>query len=588
MNKQDFYIGKAFDAYTYFGAHPTADGVVFRTYAPQAQKIAVIGDFTDWHEEEMTQDGLSGIWSLLNGNAKVGQKYKYVVYGANGRVEHCDPYGFGMELRPDFASVIRDLSFEFSDEEWMKKRSRNFGDPMNIYEIHFGSWKHKTDAKDGWYEYDELADDLIEYCHRHHFTHVEFMPLNEYPFDGSWGYQSTGYFSPTSRYGTARQLQTLIDRLHKANIGAIIDFVPAHFATDSYGLKRFDGSELYEYPASDVGNSEWGTCNFIYSRYEVCSFLQSAANYWLTEYHFDGIRMDAVSRLIYWMGDENRGVNPRSIEFIKRMNAGLHELHPTTMLIAEDSTAYPNVTKTVDQDGLGFDYKWDLGWMNDTLDYIMKTSEERKNLSERLTFSMYYYYNERYLLPLSHDEVVHGKRTIVDKIYGNYEEKFAQARVLYMYMMMHPGKKLNFMGNEIGMFREWDEEKEPDWFLLKYPMHDSFNKYMQELGRIYTSTPQLYEWDDDNQGFEWLTINENGNNVFGIKRSCGEGKPVAALFNFSDQKVHHHDKDKWVVTLNSDWEEFSGSTKRPPADINVPSTDGFDLAPFSALYLVME
>lgn len=285
------------------------------------------------------------------------------------------------------------------------------------------------------------------------------MPLSEYPFDGSWGYQTTGYFSPTSRYGTATQLQSLVNRLHNAGIGAIIDFVPAHFATDSYGLKEFDGSQLYEYPTSDVGESEWGTCNFIYSRYEVRSFLQSAANYWLDKYHFDGIRMDAVSRLIYWMGDENRGFNPKAIDFLKQMNAGLHALHPSAMLIAEDSTAYPHVTKPVNEGGLGFDYKWDLGWMNDTLDYMMKTSDERKELSGKLTFSMYYFYNERYLLPLSHDEVVHGKRTIVDKIYGTYEEKFAQLRSLYLYMMMHPGKKLNFMGNEIAMFREWDEEK---------------------------------------------------------------------------------------------------------------------------------
>lgn len=587
MELQDFYEGKTFDAYTFFGAHPENGGVLFRTYAPQAQKITVIGDFNNWNEEDMTQDGLSGVWSYFSENAKVGQMYKYVIYGANGRVEHCDPYGFGMELRPNFASIIRDLhDFEFTDYYWMNDRTLNFDQPVNIYEIHLGSWKHKEDKKDGWFTYDEIADDLIAYCKKHHYTHVEFMPLNEYPFDGSWGYQSTGYFSPTSRYGTANQLQKLINSLHEAKIGAIIDFVPAHFATDSYGLKRYDGSELYEYPESDVGNSEWGTCNFIYSRYEVCSFLQSAANYWLTEYHFDGIRMDAVSRLIYWMGDENRGVNTRSIEFIKRMNAGLHMIQPSAMLIAEDSTAYPSVTKPVSEGGLGFDYKWDLGWMNDTLDYMMKTSEERKLLSGKLTFSMHYFYNERYLLPLSHDEVVHGKKTVVDKIYGEYEEKFAQARTLYMYMMMHPGKKLNFMGNEIGMFREWDEEKEPDWFLLKYPMHDSFNKYLQQLNEIYQTTPQLYQWDDDPRGFEWLTINENNSNLYGMKRMVGEGKPVAALFNFSNQTIKYHDKDKWVQVLNTDWQEFSGSTKKPEGTI--PATDGFELAPFSAIYMIME
>lgn len=411
------------------------------------------------------------------------------------------------------------------------------------------------------------------------------MPLSEYPFDGSWGYQTTGYFSPTSRYGTATQLQSLVNRLHNAGIGAIIDFVPAHFATDSYGLKEFDGSQLYEYPTSDVGESEWGTCNFIYSRYEVRSFLQSAANYWLDKYHFDGIRMDAVSRLIYWMGDENRGVNPKAIDFLKQMNAGLHALHPSAMLIAEDSTAYPHVTKPVNEGGLGFDYKWDLGWMNDTLDYMMKTSDERKELSGKLTFSMYYFYNERYLLPLSHDEVVHGKRTIVDKIYGTYEEKFAQLRSLYLYMMMHPGKKLNFMGNEIAMFREWDEEKELDWFLLKYPMHDAFHHYFETLGKIYQNTPQLYEWDDDPRSFEWITINDKQNNVYGFQRLAGTLKPVAAFFNFSNKTQTIHTEDKWVLRLHTDWECFNGTTKEKKEK---KSTDYFVLPPFSSIYVVME
>ncbi len=581
MNKNEFYTGNSFDAFSYFGAHINDEGVVFRTYAPQAENITVIGEFNEWQEESMTQIEQSGIWEYTNLNAKVDQMYKYVVYGKNGRVEHCDPYGFGMELRPNFASIIRDLSYSFHDQAWMNKRTRNFDQAMNIYEMHIGSWKLKEDGS--WYTYDEIADDLIAYCKKMNYTHVEFMPLNEYPFDGSWGYQSTGYFSPTSRYGTANQLQILIDKLHQSNIGAIIDFVPAHFATDYYGLRQFDGSELYEYPASDVGQSEWGTYNFIYSRYEVCSFLQSAANYWLDQYHFDGIRMDAISRLIYWMGDENRGVNERSIEFIQRMNDGIHKLYPTAMLIAEDSTAFPSVTKPVDEGGLGFDYKWDLGWMNDTLDYMMKTSDERKGLSGRLTFSMHYFFNERYLLPLSHDEVVHGKRTIVDKIFGTYEEKFAQARTLYLYMMAHPGKKLNFMGNEIGMFREWDEEKEPDWFLLEYPMHDSFQKYMSVLGDIYKKHPALYKWDDDPRSFEWLTINEDGNNIFGFKRMAGDEKSVAVYFNFSNKRVAVQLPETWKVELNSDWEEFSGTTPKPKRK---QKTNVIELAPFASVFLV--
>ncbi len=581
MNLQDFYDGKTFEAYTFFGAHPTNKSVIFRTYAPQAKRVCLIGECNQWQEEELIQDGLSGIWVLESKEAKVGQMYKYVIYGENGRVEHCDPYGFGMELRPDFASIVRDLhAFAFQDQKWMEKRSRNFDKPMNIYEIHLGSWKMKEDGS--WYSYEEIAPDLITYCKKMKYTHVEFMPLNEYPFDGSWGYQSTGYYSPTSRYGTANQLQYLINELHKADIGAIIDFVPAHFATDSYGLKEYDGTQLYEYPTSDVGQSEWGTHNFIYSRYEVCSFLQSAAYYWLKEYHFDGIRMDAISRLIYWMGDENRGVNEKSIDFIQSMNAGIHFLEPSAMLIAEDSTSYPNVTKPVEEGGLGFDYKWDLGWMNDTLDYMMKTSDERKSRSSSLTFSMHYFFNERYLLPLSHDEVVHGKRTIVDKIYGTYEEKFSQARTLYMYMIMHPGKKLNFMGNEIGMFREWDEEKEPDWFLLTYPMHDSFQKYISEINTIYASYPSLSMWDDDPRSFEWLTMNEHENNVYGFKRMADNQTTVAAYFNFSNQEQTVHFDQEYRVILDSDWQAYSGNT---PDICKNKAQFTYKIAPFASIVL---
>lgn len=462
MDFQKFYDGKAFDVYKYLGAHPEKDGgVTFRTFALNADKVAVLGEFNGWKDTFMSDEQRKGFFEITIPEAKVGQMYKYAVYSKLGRIEHCDPYGFGMELRPNFASIIRNLDeYYFSDEKWMKERTLNYDKPLNIFEMHMGSWKRNDADPNGWYKYDEIADDLIAYLKKYHFTHVEFMPLAEHPFDGSWGYQQTGFFAPTSRYGTAAQLKKLVDRLHNAGIGAIVDFVPAHFANDYYALKEFDGTELYEYPASDVSDSEWGTRNFIYARREVMSFMMSAANYWLAEYHFDGLRMDAISRVIYWMGDEKRGVNETSVDFLKQLNEGLHRLHPTAMLIAEDSTSYPGCTKPTWVGGLGFDYKWDLGWMNDTLDYFMKQSDERKNVPEKLTFSMYYFYNERHLLPLSHDEVVHGKKTIIDKIFGDYDMKFPQCRSLYLYMMMHPGKKLNFMGNEIAMFREWDETKE--------------------------------------------------------------------------------------------------------------------------------
>ncbi len=578
MDFQKFYMGDVYNAYDYLGAHIEEGGVVFRTFAPAANRVSLIGEFNDWQETAMLQTEHEQFWQVFVTGAHAGQMYKFVIYHGGSRVEHCDPYGFGMELRPNFASIIRDLdAYAFRDTQWMERRSRNFDRPLNIYELHLGSWRRKdADTQDlpigqrevekGWYHYNEIADELIAYLKENHYTHVEFMPLAEHPFDGSWGYQITGFFAPTSRYGTAEELQELIDRLHQNGIGAIIDFVPAHFAMDWYALRRYDGTELYEYPASDVSDSEWGSCNFIFSRREVACFMQSAGNYWLTKYHFDGLRYDAVSRIIYWMGEENRGVNDVAVDFLRKMNAGLHRLHPTAMLIAEDSTSYPGCTKPAEQGGIGFDYKWDLGWMNDTLDYFKKQSFERSQVPQKLTFSMFYYYQERYLLPLSHDEVVHGKKTIIDKMFGDYDMKFPQARAFYLYMYVHPGKKLNFMGNEIAQFREWDETKQQDWFLTKYPIHDAFHHYCMELNRIYEENPALYAEDYDPEGFLWLTMNENGSNVYGIQRT-GRGEKVFAYFNFSDQektcRYTARDRERISLLLDTDWQRFSGNTEEP-------------------------
>ncbi len=575
MDFQKFYSGDVYDAYRYLGAQVEEDGVIFRTYAPRAERVTIIGEFNNWQEVEMTQAVRPQFYELRVPGARAGQMYKYVIYGRNGRVEHCDPYGFGMELRPNFASIVRNIdAYQFTDQKWMESRTRCYDKPLNIYELHLGSWKRKdADLQDdsyrrvekGWYRYDEIAEDLIAYLKKNHYTHVEFMPLSEHPFDGSWGYQVTGFFAPTARYGTVEQLQKLVDSLHNAGIGAIIDFVPAHFAMDHYALRYYDGSDLYEYPSSDVSDSEWGSCNFLYSRKEVACFMQSAANYWLSVYHFDGLRMDAVSRLIYWMGDERRGINDGNLAFLKKMNDGLHRLHPTAMLIAEDSTAFSGCTRPVQEGGLGFDYKWDLGWMHDTLDYFMKQSVERVYFSERLTFSMHYFYNERHLLPISHDEVVHGKRTVINKIFGEYDRKFPQCRTLFMYMALHPGKKLNFMGNEIAMFREWDEAKEPDYFLVKYPLHDSFHRFMAELNEVYLKEPALYERDYEPEGFAWIAVNDRENNVYGIRRN-GRSTAVAAFFNFSDQPreyVYTPGQDETLtMILHSDWECFGGTVPR--------------------------
>ena len=597
MNIQDFYIGKSFDAYEFFGAHKIGNKILFRVYAPNAAKVSLVGEFNDWQEEEMEQQYQSGIYSITSENARVGMMYKYCIHTRDGQVVyHCDPYGFAMELRPNSASYIVDLEeYKFSDDEWMNKRDKCYNKPLNIYEIHMGSWMKKNDEtyNNGWYRYNEIADRLINYVKENGFTHIEIMPLCEHPVDCSWGYQNTGFFSPTSRYGTNKELKELIDKCHKANVGVILDFVPIHFAVDDYGLAKFDGTELYEYPHKDVGASEWGTCNFIHSRGEVCSFLQSAANYWLKEYHFDGLRMDAISRAIYWQGNPARGVNSCAINFIRNMNVGLHKLHPTAMIIAEDSTAYPKVTAPVEYNGLGFDYKWDLGWMNDTLEYFKISPKERPNHYYKLTFSMEYFYNELFLLPFSHDEVVHGKATIIQKMWGDYEDKFKQCRALYMYMYTHPGKKLNFMGNEIAQFREWDEKREQDWQLIKIPLHDAFNKYIKRLNEVYDNYEALYKNEYDSSYFKWLEVNAPEKSVYIYERGRSEHRIIVAL-NFSDNeyapftfKVEEELRLREIV--NSDSDIYGGSTWGIRSDVTTTKEDNYlynlsiNLKPFSGI-----
>ena len=597
MNIQDFYIGKSFDAYEFFGAHKIGNKILFRVYAPNAAKVSLVGEFNDWQEEEMEQQYQSGIYSITSENARVGMMYKYCIHTRDGQVVyHCDPYGFAMELRPNSASYIVDLEeYKFSDDEWMNKRDKCYNKPLNIYEIHMGSWMKKNDEtyNNGWYRYNEIADRLINYVKENGFTHIEIMPLCEHPVDCSWGYQNTGFFSPTSRYGTNKELKELIDKCHKANVGVILDFVPIHFAVDDYGLAKFDGTELYEYPHKDVGASEWGTCNFIHSRGEVCSFLQSAANYWLKEYHFDGLRMDAISRAIYWQGNPARGVNSCAINFIRNMNVGLHKLHPTAMIIAEDSTAYPKVTAPVEYNGLGFDYKWDLGWMNDTLEYFKISPKERPNHYYKLTFSMEYFYNELFLLPFSHDEVVHGKATIIQKMWGDYEDKFKQCRALYMYMYTHPGKKLNFMGNEIAQFREWDEKREQDWQLIKIPLHDAFNKYIKRLNEVYDNYEALYKNEYDSSYFKWLEVNAPEKSVYIYERGRSDHRIVVAL-NFSDNeyapftfKVEEELRLREIV--NSDSDIYGGSTWGVRSDVTTTKEDdnlynlSINLKPFSGI-----
>lgn len=619
MDIYEFYSGRSFDAYRELGAHvkkevtgkkTVVSGVEFVTYAPNALGVNVIGEFNNWNETVMERCYDGSFFKVFVPEARPGMMYKYKIYHRDGSsMEHCDPYGFGMELRPAFASIIRDMdTYRFHDAKWMKNRSVCQGSPLNIYEVHLGSWRTKpvfdeqgnpltleeiaesNRVAESWYTYKEIAPMLAEYVKEQGYNYVEFMPLSEHPSDQSWGYQNTGFFSPTSRYGTADDLKEMIDILHQHNIGTILDFVPVHFALDGYGLARYDGTALYEYPSNDVGYSEWGSMNFIHSKGEVRSFLQSAANYWLSEYHFDGLRMDAISRIIYWMGDESRGVNDRAVDFIRNMNQGLKDRHPSIILCAEDSTDFKGTTKETKYGGLGFDYKWDMGWMNDTLNFFRTLPFVRGEHYHDLTFSMMYNYNERYLLPLSHDEVVHGKATIIQKMAGMYEEKFPQVKALYAYMYAHPGKKLNFMGNEIGQFREWDEKREQDWDLLKYPNHDSFHQYMKALNKIYMKEPALSAWDDDPNGFAWILCGKENDVVYIFQREVDEDKVIVVLnlsgLVYKNYHFNYGNGDTMKVLINSDWNKFGGSTKDTEKTIKGVNGDfGFDLPAFSGIYL---
>lgn len=564
MDIYGFYTGKIFDAYDFLGCHLDGNRGYFRTYAPNASRVTVIGEFTGWKDYEMNRIHDGKFWELITDGVEDGMMYKYRIYGRDGSVtEHCDPYGFGMELRPDSASIARDMNrYVFHDTKWMRDRSDCRRGPLNIYEIHAGSWKTNPKNENGWYKYNELADILIPYLKENGYNYVEMMPIAEHPCDNSWGYQSTGFYSPTSRYGTADELREFIDKCHQNGIGVLLDFVPVHFAVDGYGLSMYDGTALYEYPNCDVGYSEWGSKNFNHSRGEVQSYLQSCANYWLKEYHFDGLRMDAISNIIYWQGDSRRGINRNALQFLQYMNRGLKGMYPSIILAAEDSSPYPGITKCADWGGLGFDYKWDLGWMNDTLIYFKDGMDDRIKDYHKLTFSMMYYYSENFILPFSHDEVVHGKATIMQKMNGQYDEKFPQARALYMYMYTHPGKKLNFMGNEIGQLREWDETREQDWDILKYPVHDAFHRYMMELNKLYLEHSALWEKDFDNDGFMWIDCHEEGRCIYAYeRRSSTERLVIVCKFTNTPEEnyyCHVEGASGLKLLLASDADCFDG------------------------------
>ena len=594
MDIMKFYRGDEFEAYRYLGAHTCAEGTVFRTYAPNAEKVSVIGDFSGWEELPMKKILDGRFYGLEVAEAKEGMRYKYRIYEKKGGfTDHCDPYGFGMEVRPGTCSVIRNIDgYEFSDGEWLSKRTDCYDKPMNIYEVHLGSWKRRSDEdSEGWFSYSEIADELIAYVREFGYNYIELMPLSEHPCDESWGYQSTGFFAPTSRYGVPEELMEFVDKCHKKGIGVIVDFVPVHFAVDHYALTEYDGTKLYEYPSDDIGYNEWGSRNFNHSKGEVRSFIQSAADYWLSVYHFDGLRMDAIRNMIYWNGDESRGENRNALDFIRIMNCGLKERHPSAIIAAEDSSAYPKVTAPVSEGGLGFDYKWDLGWMHDTLDYFRTAPMYRSRDYHKLTFSMLYFYNEKFILTLSHDEVVHGKATVVQKMNGQYEDKFPQARALYMYMMVHPGKKLNFMGSEFAQLREWDEKRQQDWDMLKYPLHDSFREYIKALNSIYLKYDALH-YDYDTTNFQWDDCNCMERCIYAVRRKSEHGD-ILAVFNFSDWFQFDYSLRigkgySLKLLLDSDNQIYSGTTPDGGTKFSYSSdTVNIDIPPFSSMMFLV-
>lgn len=596
-----FFEGQSINAYELFGAQKAfekKEGYRFSVWAPNAKSVQVIGSFNDWSCEECLMEKIDkrGIWSVFIPDVKANDVYKYRVEQVSGiKVDKMDPFGFYSELRPNTASIVVDRTYnKWNDEKWLEKRDKNYNNPVNIYELHLGAWK-KEEGED--VNYKSIAKDLIRYAKDNNYTHIELMPLNEHPFDGSWGYQASSYFAATSRYGSVDELKYLINECHKADIGVLFDFVPVHFVMDNFALNKFDGTHVYEYASDADAYSEWGTANFDLWKEEVRSFLMSAAAYWIEQFHVDGLRMDAISNAIYWQGNKDRGENEGGIAFIRRMNFKLSQAFKGVMLIAEDSTDYPNVTKSTLEGGLGFDYKWDLGWMNDTLNYLKMDPIYREYHHTNVTFSMAYFFSERFILPFSHDEVVHGKATIVNKMWGLYEDKFRQARMLYTYMYTHPGKKLNFMGNELGQFREFDEKEQNDWGLLDFPMHDSFHEFIKKLGKIYKSSPTLYDNDYDYRYFEWIDADNKNENLFSFMRKSEE-TTIVVILNMSPNTYENHwfgvnEEGYYKEILNSEDAIYSGCNLTNPKAIRAkkeivnfkPYYISVDVAPFAGIIL---
>lgn len=583
--------GTHYRSYEKLGAHLLTEngeqGAYFAVWAPNAQHVSVIGSFNNWEAwiHPMTPIGSSGIWERFVPGVKEGDQYKFEIQGPDGFwAQKSDPYAFAAELRPRTASVVCDLGkYQWNDAAWIEQRAKTkwHERPISVYEVHLGSWKRADGWR--WLTYRELADQLVPYVKEMGYTHIEMMPVAEHPFDGSWGYQTSGYYAPTSRFGTPDDFRFFVDRCHQAGIGVILDWVPAHFPKDAHGLGYFDGTHLYEHADPRKGeHMDWGTLIFNYGRNEVSGFLLSNATFWAHEYHIDGLRVDAVASMLYldysreagqWIPNQYGGrENLEAIEFIKHFNSIVHAECPGFLTFAEESTAFPQVSHPVDFGGLGFDFKWNMGWMNDTLKYFSKDPIHRKYHQGDLTFSMIYAFSENFILPFSHDEVVHGKASLLDKMPGDFWQKFANQRLLFAYMFAHPGKKLLFMGCEIGQWREWDAATSLDWNLLAYEPHQKLRALVSRLNALYTSEAALYDIESSWEGFDWIDFQDAESSVVSFLRKGKDPQEIiVCVLNLTPTPRHGYriglpQAGDWKTILNTDAHAYGGSDAGPKED----------------------
>lgn len=585
----DLYLfakGQHWDLYRILGAHPhregDEDGFRFAVWAPNAREVCLTGEFNywAWGEIRLYPVGSSGIWAAFVPGMESGKLYKIGIKGASGEIVYkSDPFAFAGEYRPGTASITAGLGdYQWRDADWMKARAEAgmyLQKPMSIYEVHAGSWRRHSDPVRPFYSYTELAHTLVPYVKELGFTHIEFLPLAEHPLDQSWGYQTGQYFSPSARFGSPDELRYLIDTCHQEGIGVILDWVPAHFPKDFWGLARFDGTALYEHEDPRLGaHPDWGTLIFNYGRHEVKNFLLSNALYWLKEFHIDGLRMDAVASMLYldysrkqgeWQPNKYGGrENLEAVDFLREVNAVVHGQVPGAITLAEESTSWPGVSHPTYTGGLGFTYKWNMGWMHDTLAYMAKAPVFRRYHHNALTFSFLYAFSENFLLPLSHDEVVHGKGAMLAKMPGDMWQQQANLRILYAYMWAHPGKKLLFMGNEFGQWNEWNESKELDWLLRTFPAHEGIRTLVRDLNGLLRQEPAMHHYDHNWKGFSWLDCTDFNASVYSFIRRADEHPPVMWIFNFTpvvreNYRIHCPDGGLWRECLNTDSRYYGGS-----------------------------